>query len=178
MKFEEFYKKEVVPALMSEMGIKNPMQVPHIEKIIVSSCLKEATTDSKVLEKAVEEIAQITGQKPMITLAKKSIATFKLRKGMKIGCKVTLRKKKMYEFMNRLINVALPRTRDFRGVESTGFDGRGNYNLGVKEQILFPEIQFDKVDKIRGFNVTIVTSAKTDDMGRALLKKLGMPFNN
>jgi large subunit ribosomal protein L5 len=178
MKFEEFYKKDVVPALISELGIKNKMKVPRLEKIVVASCPNDALFDSKILDRTVDEIGQITGQRPIRTKAKKSIATFKLRKGMVMGCKVSLRKHKMYEFFNRFVNVALPRTRDFRGVPADGFDGNGNYNLGLKEQILFPEIQYEKIDKIRGMNVTIVTSATNDTEGRALLKKLGMPFQS
>ncbi|MDO8643524.1 MAG: 50S ribosomal protein L5 [bacterium] len=176
MSFQEFYKTKVVPELMQELGIKNPMRVPKLDKIVVSSCVKDALQDSKALTRAAEEIALITGQKPLITKAKKSIATFKLRQGVPIGCKVTLRQKKMYEFFNRLVNVALPRTRDFKGVSDKGFDGRGNYNLGITEQILFSEIPYDKIDKIRGMNVTIVTTARTDDEGRILLKKMGIPF--
>jgi large subunit ribosomal protein L5 len=178
MKFEEFYKKECLPALQKEMGDVNVMRVPKLDKVIVSSCLKEAVQDSKILDKAADELAIITGQKPMITRAKKSIAAFKLREGMPIGCKVTLRGKNMYEFLSRLINIAFPRTRDFSGISGKGFDGRGNYTVGIKEQIIFPEIQYDKIDKIRGFNVTIVTTAQSDDEGRTLLKKIGMPFKN
>jgi len=174
--FETFYKKTCVPALIKNHGYKNVMQVPRVEKVVISSCLKEATQDSKVVEKAVEEIAAISGQKPVVTRAKKSIANFKLRKGMPIGCAVTLRKQRMYEFLNRLFNVVLPRYRDFRGVTPKGFDGRGNYTLGVREQIVFPEINYDRIDKIRGMNITIVTSARTDDEARALLKQMGMPF--
>jgi len=174
--FEQFYKKSCIPALMKELGYKNILQVPRIEKVVVSSCLKEATQDSKVLERTAIELAQITGQRPVITKAKKSIANFKLRQGMPIGCAVTLRKKLMYEFMNRLINVVLPRTRDFRGISDKSFDGRGNYTFGITEQIVFPEIDYDKIDKIRGMNITIVTTAKTDNEARVLLKHLGMPF--
>ncbi len=151
-------------------------EVPRVQKVVVSSCMKEATQDQKVLEKAVEELTLITGQKAVVTKAKKSIANFKLRKGMSIGCCVTLRKQLMYEFLNRFFNIVLPRFRDFRGVSPKGFDGRGNYTLGVREQIVFPEINYDKIDRIRGMNITIVTSAKTDDEGRALLKQMGMPF--
>ncbi|QQR80825.1 MAG: 50S ribosomal protein L5 [Deltaproteobacteria bacterium] len=176
--FEDFYKKQCIPALMKEKGYKNIYQVPRIEKVVVSSCLKEATQDSKVVEKAAEELALITGQKPVITRAKKSIANFKLRQGMPIGCCVTLRKKSMYEFLNRLFNVVLPRTRDFRGVSDRSFDGRGSYTMGMREQIVFPEIDFDKVDKIRGMNITIVTTAQTDEEAKALLKAMGMPFRN
>ena len=176
--FEVFYKKTCVPALVKDRGYKNIMQVPRVAKVVISSCLKEATQDSKVVEKAVEEVAAIAGQKPVITRAKKSIANFKLRKGMPLGCAVTLRKQRMYEFLNRLFNVVLPRYRDFRGVTPKGFDGRGNYTLGVREQIVFPEINYDRIDKIRGMNVTIVTTARTDDEARALLKQMGMPFRD
>ena len=176
--FEKFYKKTCIPALMKELDFKNPFQVPHLEKVIVSSCLKEATQDSKVLDRAVEEMAQITGQKPVVTRARKSIANFKLRQGVPIGCCVTLRRRSMYEFLNRLLNVVLPRMRDFRGVSGKSFDGRGNYTFGITEQIVFPEIDYDKVDKIRGMNITIVTTAKTDAEGKALLKHIGMPFKD
>lgn len=174
--FEGFYRKQCVLALMKERGYGNIMQVPRVEKVVVSSCLKEATQDSKLLDRASEELGQITGQRPVMTRAKKSIANFKLRKGMPIGCCVTLRKQQMYEFLNRLFNVVLPRYRDFRGVSPKGFDGRGNYTLGVKEQIVFPEINYDKIDRVRGMNITIVTTAKSDEEARALLKQLGMPF--
>jgi large subunit ribosomal protein L5 len=174
--FEKAFKEACVPALMKAQGYKTVQQVPRVEKVVVSSCLKEATQDQKLLEKASEELTLITGQKAVITKAKKSIANFKLRKGMSIGCCVTLRKQLMYEFLNRLFNVVLPRFRDFRGVSPTGFDGRGNYTLGVREQIVFPEINYDKIDRVRGMNITIVTTAKTDNEGRALLKQMGMPF--
>lgn len=173
---EEIYKKNIAPKLMQELGSENPMQIPKLEKIVVNSCLSDAISDAKVLDVAGAEIAQITGQKPSIRRAKKSIATFKLRQGMPIGVRVTLRRKKMYEFLNRLMNVALPRSRDFKGLSPKGFDGRGNYSFGLTEQIIFPEISHDKVDKSRGMNITIVTSAKTDDEGRALLKAFGFPF--
>lgn len=152
------------------------MKLPRLKKIIVSSCCKEAVADAKVLDKVSEELAMITGQKPAIRRARKSIATFKLREGMPIACMVTLRGGRMYEFFNRLVNVALARTRDFRGVSPRGFDGHGNYTMGVREQIIFPEISYDKVDQIRGMNVTVVTTAKTDEEGHALLKTMGMPF--
>ncbi len=174
--FEGKYKKEVVPALMKEFGFKNPMQVPRLRKIVVNMSLAEALQNQKVLESASAEIIAITGQKPVITKAKKSIAAFKLREGQKLGVMVTLRRAKMYEFLNRLCNFVLPRVRDFKGVSSKAFDGRGNYTMGITEQIIFPEINNDKVDKIRGMNVTIVTSAKNDAEGKALLKLLGMPF--
>ena len=176
MSYEIFYRKKVVPELMKELKTKNPMRVPRLEKIVVSSSVKEATQDIKVLDRTVEQLGQITGQKPLVTKARKSIANFKLRQGMPIGCAITLRRKKMYEFFNRLVNVALPRVRDFRGVPPKSFDGRGNYTLGITEQIIFPEIDYDKVDKIRGMNVTIVTTARTDDEARMFLKLMGMPF--
>lgn len=176
--FELSYRKTIVPALMQELGYKNINQVPKVEKVVVSSCLKEATQDARLLDKTAQELAQITGQKPVITKAKKSIANFKLRKGMPIGCVVTLRKRLMYEFLNRLFNVVLPRTRDFRGISDKSFDGRGSYTMGLAEQIVFPEIEYDKIDRIRGMNVTIVTTARTDKEARALLKSMGMPFRS
>lgn len=176
--FEEFYKKSCVPGLLKDRGYKNLLQIPRVEKVVLSSCLKEATQDIKVLERAVQELGQIAGQRPVITKAKKSIANFKLRKGMPIGCMVTLRKKRMYEFLNRFLNLVLPRMRDFRGVSGKGFDGRGNYSLGITEQIVFPEIEYDKIDKIRGMNITIVTTAGTDPEAKALLKQMGMPFKD
>lgn len=174
--FETYVRKACTPELMKELGYKNALQVPRVEKVVVSSCLKEATQDHKVLDRAVAEIAQITGQKPVITKAKKSISNFKLRKGMPIGVMVTLRKRLMYEFLNRFFNIVLPRMRDFRGVSPKSFDGRGNYTLGMTEQIVFPEIDYDKIDKIRGLNITIVTTARTDQEARTFLKRLGMPF--
>jgi large subunit ribosomal protein L5 len=174
--FERYFKDECIPGLIKGQGYKSIQEVPRVQKVVVSCCMKEATQDQKVLEKAVEELTLITGQKAVVTKAKKSIANFKLRKGMSIGCCVTLRKHLMYEFLNRLFNIVLPRFRDFRGVSPKGFDGRGNYTLGVREQIVFPEINYDKIDRIRGMNITIVTSAKTDDEGRSLLKQMGMPF--
>lgn len=176
--FESFYRKNVVPALMKELGYANINQVPKVVKVVVSSCLKEATQDARILDRAVQELGQITGQKAVITKAKKSIANFKLRKGMPIGCMVTLRKKYMYEFLSRLVNVVLPRTRDFRGISDKSFDGRGSYTMGLAEQIVFPEIDYDKIDRIRGMNITIVTSARTDAEARALLKTMGMPFRS
>ncbi|MBN1573435.1 MAG: 50S ribosomal protein L5 [Deltaproteobacteria bacterium] len=175
-RLKEYYKTEVVPQLKKDFGYDNIMQVPKITKIVVNMGLGEALQNIKVLESASEEIASITGQKPVITRAKKSIASFKLRDGNPIGCMVTLRREKMYEFLDRLINIALARVRDFRGVSPKGFDGRGNYTLGIKEQIIFPEISYDKIDKIKGMNITIVTTANTDDEGRALLAYFGMPF--
>jgi len=170
------YKNEIAPALAKEFDIKNPMAIPRIEKVVVNMGLGEASGNSKILDVAADELRAITGQKPVITKAKKSIAAFKLRQGMNIGSMVTLRGERMYEFLDRLISVALPRVRDFRGVSAKAFDGRGNYTLGVREQLIFPEIDFNKVDKTRGMNITIVTTAKSDDQARSLLKSLGMPF--
>jgi len=175
-RLKEQYEKEMLPELQKELQLKNKMEVPRIEKVVVNMGLGEAIQNIKVLESAVEELGHITGQKPVITRAKKSIAQFKLREGMPIGCSVTLRRDRAYEFLDRLINVALPRVRDFKGISSKAFDGRGNYTLGVREQIIFPEIELDKIDKVKGLNVTIVTTAKTDEQGRALLSKMGMPF--
>jgi large subunit ribosomal protein L5 len=177
-RLKERYTKEIVPQLMTEFGYKNIMQVPRIEKIVVNMGLGEAIQNVKILDSASEELAVITGQKTVITKAKKSIASFKLRQGMPIGCMVTLRKERMYEFLDRLMNIALPRVRDFKGVSGKGFDGRGNYSIGIKEQLIFPEINYDKVDKIKGLNISIVTSAETDEEGKALLKSFGMPFRN
>ncbi len=170
--------KTVVPALVKEFDYKNPMQVPKMEKIVVNMGLGEAISNVKIIDGAVQEIAMITGQKPVINKAKKSIATFKLRQGMPIGCSVTLRKDTMYEFFDRLVNVALPKVRDFRGISQTAFDGRGNYSIGLHEQIIFPEIEYDKIEKIKGMNITIVTTARTDDEARVLLKLMGVPFKN
>ncbi len=170
------YHGEVVPAMMKEFGYKNPFQVPRLEKITLNVGLGEAIQNAKVLDAAVAEVTAITGQKPVITRAKKAIANFKLREGLSIGCMVTLRRGRMYEFLDRLIHVALPRVRDFKGVPDRSFDRRGNYSLGLRDQIIFPEIQADKVDKPRGLTVSIVTTAKTDQEGKALLKYLGMPF--
>lgn len=175
-RLKEKYRKEIAPALAKEFGISNPMAVPKIQKIIVNMGVGEAIGNSKVLDAAVEELKAITGQKPVITKAKKSIASFKLRQGMSIGTMVTLRGDRMYEFLDRVISVALPRVRDFRGVSGKAFDGRGNYTLGVREQLIFPEIDFNKVDKTRGMNISVVTTAKNDEQARALLKALGMPF--
>jgi len=175
-RLKEKYKKEVVPALSKEFGIKNPMAIPKLEKIVINMGLGEAISNPKVLDIAIEELKAITGQKPVITKAKKSIASFKLRQGMSIGAMVTLRGDRMYEFLDRLISIALPRVRDFKGLSPKSFDGRGNYTLGIREQIIFPEVDFNKVDKIRGMNISIVTTAKNDELGFALLKALGMPF--
>jgi large subunit ribosomal protein L5 len=177
-RLKEYYLKEVVPALIKELKYKNVMEVPKIEKIVVNMGLGEAIQNIKILDNAAEELAMIVGQKPVVTKAKKSIATFKLRKGMSIGCMVTLRRDRMYEFFDRLISVAIPRIRDFRGISPRSFDGRGNFSLGVKEQFIFPEVEYDKIDKVRGMNITIVTSAKTDDEARALLRLMGVPFRN
>jgi large subunit ribosomal protein L5 len=174
----DLYKEECVPAMMQEFRYKSPMQVPRLEKIVINMGLGEASQNIKILDSASAELAAITGQKPVITRARKSIAAFKLREGMPIGCMVTLRRERMFEFLDRLVNVALPRVRDFRGVSDKAFDGRGNYTLGIKEQIIFPEIDYDKIDKIKGMNITIVTTAKTDEEARFLLRRLGMPFRS
>jgi large subunit ribosomal protein L5 len=176
VRLKQKYDDQVVPAMKSEFGYKNSMQVPKLEKITINVGLGEATQNIKALDSTVAEITAIAGQKPVITRAKKAIANFKLREGVPIGCMVTLRRDRMYEFLDRLIHVALPRVRDFKGVSDRSFDGRGNYSLGLREQIIFPEINPDKVEKARGMTVTITTTAKTDPEGRALLKHLGMPF--
>jgi large subunit ribosomal protein L5 len=175
-RLKQRYQDEVVPAMMKEFGYKNSMQVPRLEKITVNVGVGEATQNTKAIDTTVAEITAITGQKPVVTRAKKAIANFKLREGVPIGCMVTLRRDRMYEFLDRLIHVALPRVRDFKGVSDRSFDGRGNYSLGLGEQIIFPEIQADKVEKTRGMTVSFVTTAKTDQEGRVLLKLLGMPF--
>lgn len=177
-RLKEFYTKEIVPQLIKQFGYKNIMEVPKIEKIVINMGLGEAIQNVKILDSAAEELASIAGQKPVITKAKKSIASFKLRQGMPIGCMVTLRKERMYEFVDRLMHIALPRVRDFKGISAKGFDGRGNYSLGIKEQLIFPEINYDKVEKVKGLNISIVTTAKNDEEGRALLRLLGMPFRN
>ena len=177
-RLKDQYLKQVVPALSKEFGYKNVMAVPKIEKIALNIGMGEATQNTKLMDGAVNEMTQIAGQKPVITKARKSIAAFKLREGMPIGCTVTLRGDRMYEFFDRLVNVALPRVRDFRGVSSKSFDGRGNYTLGVKDQLIFPEIDYNKVDKVKGMNICITTTAKTDAEGLALLKHLGMPFRS
>jgi large subunit ribosomal protein L5 len=177
-RLQEHYDKVVRPALMQEFGYKNPMQVPKIEKIVVNMGVGEAVQDGKKIDAAVGDLAAITGQRPVVTRAKKSIATFKLRENMPIGAKVTLRRNRMYEFLDRLVNIALPRVRDFRGVPGKSFDGRGNYALGLKEQLVFPEINYDKVDAVRGMDIIIVTTAKTDAEAKALLKGFSMPFNS
>ncbi len=175
-RLKEKYKNDIAPALAKEFDIKNPMAIPRIEKVIINMGIGEAISNAKILDTAAEELRAITGQKPVITKAKKSIASFKLRQGMNIGTMVTLRGERMFEFLDRLISVALPRVRDFRGISAKAFDGRGNYTLGIREQLIFPEIDFNKVDKTRGMNISFVTTAKTDEQSRALLKALGMPF--
>ena len=175
-RLKEKYRKEIAPAIAKDFDIKNAMAIPKIEKIIINMGVGEAISNSKVLDKAVDELQTIAGQKPVVTKAKKSIAAFKLREGMSIGTMVTLRGDRMYEFLDRLISVALPRVRDFRGISPKSFDGRGNYTLGIKEQLIFPEIDFNKVDQTRGMNISIVTTAPNDEQARALLKSLGMPF--
>ena len=172
------YTKEVAPALAKEFGYKNVMAIPKIEKVVVNMGLGEATANAKIVDTGADEVMRITGQKPVVTRAKKSIAQFKVRKGMPIGSMVTLRGDRMWEFLDRLISIALPRVRDFRGVSPRGFDGRGNYTLGLKDQLLFPEIDYMKVDKARGMNISVVTTAKTDEESRKLLQLLGMPFRN
>ncbi|MDY0219822.1 MAG: 50S ribosomal protein L5 [Desulfobacterium sp.] len=175
---KEMYEKEIVPGLRETFGYKNPMEVPRISKIVLNIGLGEAINNIKLLDSAAGDLALIAGQKPVITKAKKSIAAFKLREGMPIGCMVTLRREKMYDFLQKLVNIALPRVRDFRGISGKAFDGRGNYSLGIREQIIFPEIDFDKTDSIKGLNVSIVTTAKTDKEGKELLRLFGMPFKN
>ena len=170
------YQSEVLPELMKELGFKNPMQVPKLDKIVVNMGLGEAINNGKIIDASVEQLGQITGQKPVVTKARKSIANFKLRQGQSIGAMVTLRGDRMYEFFDRLVSIALPRVRDFKGVSPKAFDGKGNYTLGVREQVIFPEINYDKVEKIKGLNITVVTTARNDEEGRALLRHLGMPF--
>ena len=175
-RLQERYKNEISKNLMEKFGYKSVMQLPKMEKIVINIGVGDAVTNSKLLDEAVEELTLISGQKPIITKAKKSIAGFKIREGQPIGCKVTLRGEKMYEFLDKLVSISLPRVRDFRGVPKNSFDGRGNYTLGIKEQLIFPEIDFDKVNKTRGMDIVLVTTAKTDEEGRALLTELGMPF--
>ena len=172
------FKKEIVPNLVKELGFKSTMQVPCIEKITLNMGVGEASKDKKVMEHAVRDLTQIAGQKPVVTVSRKSIAGFKIRDGWPIGCKVTLRGERMYEFLDRLVSIAIPRIRDFRGLSGRSFDGRGNYSMGIREQIVFPEIDYDKIDKIRGLDVTITTTAKTDDEGRALLKSFNFPLKD
>jgi len=175
-RLKERYQKEVAPAIAKEFGIKNPMAIPRVEKVVLNMGMGEAIANAKILDTAADELRAVAGQKPVITKAKKSIASFKLRQGMAIGVMVTLRGDRMYEFLDRLVSIALPRVRDFRGVSPKAFDGRGNYTIGVREQLIFPEIDFNKVDKLRGMNISIITSARNDEQARALLKGLGMPF--
>ena len=176
-RLQDKYEKEIIPAMMEKFGYKNVMQVPRLEKIVINMGVGEAKENQKVLESAVSDLTLISGQKPILTRAKKSVANFKIRENMALGCKVTLRKAKMYEFADKLMSIALPRVRDFRGVNPNAFDGRGNYALGVKEQLIFPEIEYDKIDKVRGMDIIFVTTAKTDEEARELLKLLGMPFS-
>jgi len=177
-RLKEYYLEEHVPVLTKQFSYKNRMEIPRLEKIVVNMGLGEAIQNIKLLDKAVEELSLIVGQKPVITKARRSIATFKLRKGMSIGCRVTLRRERMYEFFDRLVNVALPRVRDFRGISPSSFDGRGNFAMGLKEQLIFPEIDYNKVDKARGMNIVILTTAKRDDEARELLRLMGMPFRS
>ncbi len=177
-RLKELYNNEIIPKLMKDFSYRNVMEVPKLEKIVINMGLGEAIQNVKILDSATVELAAICGQKAVITKAKKSIASFKLRQGMPIGCMVTLRRERMYEFLDRLVNVSLPRVRDFKGVSGKAFDGKGNYSLGVKEQLIFPEINYDKVEKVKGMNITIVTSAKNDEEGKALLQLMGMPFRN
>lgn len=176
-RLKEIYRREIVPAMMKEQGYKNPMQVPRLDRIVLNVSLGEAIQNQRALEGTTNDITLITGQRPVITRAKRPIASFKLRAGMAIGVMVTLRGERMYEFFDRLVNAALPRVRDFQGVPRKAFDGRGNYTLGIKEQIIFPEIDYDKVDKIRGFQVSVITTARTDEEGRKLLELMGVPFS-
>ena len=177
-RLKESYQKDYMPALVKEFKYKSPMEVPRLEKIILNMGLGEAIQNIKVLDAAMEELALVSGQRAIVTRARKSIASFKLRAGMPIGCMVTLRRARMYDFFDKLVNIALPRVRDFRGLSDRSFDGRGNYTLGIKEHIIFPEIDYDKIDKIKGMNISIVTTAKTDEEGKALLRLMGMPFRN
>jgi len=177
-RLKEKYKKEIIKKMMKDFNYKNLMEVPRLEKIVINMGLGEAIQNAKAIEASSNDLMAISGQKPIITRAKKSIATFKVRAGMPIGCKVTIRGERMYEFFDRLVNASLPRIRDFKGISSKSFDGRGNFTLGLREQIIFPEINYDKIDKIRGMNITIVTSAKSNEEGKALLSYLGMPFRN
>ena len=177
-RLQQFYNNEVKPSLQKEFNFKSAMEIPRIEKITLNMGLGEAVTDKKIIEHAVKDMTAIAGQKPVVTYARKSIAGFKIRDDMAIGCKVTLRRERMYEFLDRLINISIPRVRDFRGLNAKSFDGRGNYSMGVKEQIIFPEIDYDKIDVLRGMDITITTSAKTDEQAKALLKGFSFPFRN
>jgi large subunit ribosomal protein L5 len=176
-RLKELYKNEVVPALQAKFKYKSPMEVPKLEKVVLNMGVGDVKENPKAIDSAVEDLTQITGQKPIVTKAKKSVAAFKVREGMTIGCKVTLRGNRMYEFVDKLFNVALPRVRDFRGVSSNSFDGRGNYSMGIKEQLIFPEINYDKVDKVRGMDISFVTTAKSDEEAKELLRLLGMPLS-
>ena len=176
-RLKEFYSQDVAPAMMKKFGYKNVMEIPKVEKVVINMGVSDAVGNPKALDAAVADLTQIAGQKPIVTKAKKSISAFKIREGMSIGTKVTLRGERMYHFLDKLLNVALPRVRDFRGISAKAFDGRGNYTLGVKEQLIFPEIEYDKIDKIRGMDITVVTTAKTDEEARELLKLMGMPFS-
>lgn len=177
-RLKQFYKDTVVKQLTEQFGYKSVMEVPRIEKIVLNMGVGEAVADKKIMENAVADLEKITGQKAIVTKAKKSVASFKIRDGYPVGCKVTLRRERMYEFLDRLVTIAIPRIRDFRGIPGKSFDGRGNYNMGVKEQIIFPEIEYDKIDALRGMNITITTTAKTDDEARALLAAFSFPFKN
>jgi large subunit ribosomal protein L5 len=177
-RLKEVYKKEIVPALTAQFGYKSTMEVPRISKIVLNMGVGEAVSDKKILDNAMGDLTKLSGQKPVVTKSKKSIAAWKIRTGYPIGCMVTLRQERMYEFLDRLVSIALPRVRDFRGVSARSFDGRGNYNLGVKEQIIFPEIEYDKIDTLRGLNITIATTAKTDAEAKALLAAFKFPFKN
>ncbi len=175
-RLQEHYKETVAPQLMKELGLSNPMEVPRITKITLNMGVGESVGDRKVLDRAMDDMTKIAGQKPVITRARKSVASFKIRDGMPIGCKVTLRRERMYEFLDRLVNIAIPRVRDFRGLSAKAFDGRGNFNMGVREQIIFPEVDYDEVDAIRGMNITVTTTARNDEEGRALLQAFNFPF--
>ena len=177
-RLKDFYKDTVVKAMTEQFGYKSPMQVPRIEKITLNMGVGEAVADKKVMEHAVGDMEKIAGQKAVVTKAKKSVASFKIRDGYPVGCKVTLRRERMYEFLDRLVTIAIPRIRDFRGISAKSFDGRGNYNMGIKEQIIFPEIEYDKIDALRGMNITITTTAKTDEEAKALLSAFSFPFRN
>lgn len=177
-RLKEKYREEIVPAMRKRFGYANPLEVARVEKVVINMGVGDAIRDAKSLDAATAELAVVTGQRPVVTRAKKSVAAFKVRKGMAIGCKVTLRGDRMYEFLDRLLHVSLPRVRDFRGVSDEGFDGRGNYTLGIKEQLVFPEVDYDKVEKIRGMDITIVTTAKTDEEAKELLSLMGMPFKD
>lgn len=177
-RLQDFYKETVVPKLMEQFGYQNPMQVPKVTKVVLNMGVGEAVADKKVMDRAVGDMAAISGQQPIVTKSRKSVASFKIRDGWPVGCKVTLRRERMYEFLDRLVNVAIPRIRDFRGLNRKSFDGRGNYSMGVKEQIMFPEIDYDKIDMIRGMDITITTNAKSDDEARALLEAFNFPFKD